>query len=71
MIYDRKQLAELLNTSKDNIKKLEKRKTLDKKLQNKGYKLIKVFKVKNKSKKSFIKWSIQNIKKCTKRSQLI
>ena len=49
MIYDRKQLAELLNTSKDNIKKLEKRKTLDKKLQNKGYKLIKVFKVKNKS----------------------
>ena len=49
MIYDRKQLAELLNTSKDNIKKLEKRKTLDKKLQNKGYKLIKVIKVKNKS----------------------
>ena len=49
MIYDRKQLSELLNTSVDNIKKLEKRKTLDKKLQNKGYKLIKVFKVKNKS----------------------
>ena len=50
MIYDRKQLAELLNTTKDNIKKLEKRNTLKEKLENKGYKLIETIKVKNKNK---------------------
>ena len=49
MIYDRKQLAELLNTSVDSIRMMEKRKTLKEKLENQGYNLIKIIKVKNKS----------------------
>ena len=44
MIYDRKQLAELLNTTKDNIKKLEKRNALDNKLNTFGYKLVNISK---------------------------
>ena len=40
MIYTRKQLAELLNTSVDNIKKMDKRKTLENNLKKHGYKLI-------------------------------
>lgn len=50
MKYTRKELAELLNTSIDNVKKMDKRNTLSKHLQNKGYKLIKVIKEKNKNK---------------------
>ena len=44
MLYSRKQLAELLNTSVDNIKKLEKRKKLEDRLNKNGYYLIKVHK---------------------------
>lgn len=44
MIYDRKELCKLLNITKDNLRMLEKRKTLDKKLESKGLKLIKVIK---------------------------
>ena len=44
MIYDRKQLCKLLNITKDNLRMLEKRKTLDKKLESKGLKLTKVIK---------------------------
>ena len=49
MIYDRKQLAELLNTTKDNIKKLEKRNKLDEKLTSIRLKLNKIEKVKSKT----------------------
>lgn len=44
MIYDRKQLSLLLNITKDNLVKLEKRNTLDKRLKSIGLKLIKVAK---------------------------
>lgn len=40
MICTRKELAELLNTTKDNIKKMDKRKTLENNLKKHGYKLI-------------------------------
>lgn len=44
MIYDRKQLAELLNTSVQNIKMLEKRNKLKEKLNIKGYNLLNIYK---------------------------
>lgn len=44
MLYDRKQLAELLNTSTNSIRKMEKRNTLNKKLNTLGYKLINISK---------------------------
>ena len=44
MIYDRKQLAELLNTSIDSIRMMEKRKTLDSKLNTIGFKLVSISK---------------------------
>jgi hypothetical protein len=40
MLYSRKQLAELLNTSVDSIKKMNQRNTLDDNLKKQGYKLI-------------------------------
>ena len=42
MLYSRKQLAELLNTSVDSIRMMEKRKTLDAKLNTIGYRLINI-----------------------------
>ena len=44
MLYNRKQLAELLNTSTNSIRKMEKRNTLNKKLNTLGYKLINISK---------------------------
>lgn len=44
MIYDRKQLSELLNTSVDSIRMMEKRKTLDSKLNTIGFKLVSISK---------------------------
>lgn len=44
MLYSRKQLAELLNTSVDSIRMMEKRKTLDAKLNTIGFKLISISK---------------------------
>lgn len=44
MIYDRKQLAKLLNTSVQNIKMLEKRNKLKEKLNIKGYNLLNIYK---------------------------
>ena len=49
MICTRKELSELLNTSTDSIRMMEKRNKLKEKLENKGYNLIKIIKVKNKS----------------------
>lgn len=56
MLYSRKQLAELLNTSVQNIKMLEKRNKLKEKLENKGYNLIEIIKVKNKN-----QYEVENI----------
>ena len=44
MIYSRKQLAKLLNTSVQNIKMLEKRNKLKEKLNIKGYNLLNIYK---------------------------
>ena len=44
MLYDRKELCKLLNITKDNLKKLEKRKKLEDRLNKNGYDLIKVHK---------------------------
>ena len=44
MICTRKELAELLNTSVQNIKMLEKRNKLKEKLNIKGYNLLNIYK---------------------------
>lgn len=46
--YTRKELAELLNTSIDNVKKMDKRNTLSKNLISIGYKLNGIEKIKSK-----------------------